>query len=169
MTNRFTNKRQTPKKLSKRGKAIGQTSHSLGEKSEKKKVSSVKLGRNKDKGNLSEEHHDQDDHTTFVYEGFDATEAAIQCDYKKRSSDVKSGDTEELDLKEIQSTARQSAVTPRTLNFEDEAGPSSPFLSNTNKRSLKNSSKMMNFLLISLWFLKLNGSLQPIKDDSLDV
>ncbi|GJR35947.1 hypothetical protein Tco_1211631 [Tanacetum coccineum] len=50
----------------------------------------------------------------------------IQCDYKKRSSDVKSGDTEELDLKEIQSTARQSAVTPRTLNFEDEAGPSSP-------------------------------------------
>ncbi|GJX05494.1 hypothetical protein Tco_0191410 [Tanacetum coccineum] len=26
----------------------------------------------------------------------------------------------------IQSTARQSAVTPRTLNFDDEAGPSSP-------------------------------------------
>ncbi|GJV97900.1 hypothetical protein Tco_1549477 [Tanacetum coccineum] len=37
---------------------------------QKKKVSSVKLGRNKDEGNLSEEHHDQDDHnhTAFVYE-----------------------------------------------------------------------------------------------------
>ncbi|GKF45526.1 hypothetical protein Tco_0135328, partial [Tanacetum coccineum] len=136
--------------LNREGKAIGQTSHSLGEKSEKKKVSSVKLGRNKDKGNLSEEHHDQDDHTTFVYEGFDATEAAVTPDLKRKSdeteelkrksdeteelkrkgdeteelerksdeteqviieekdsSDVKSGDTEELDLEEIQSTARQ--------------------------------------------------------------
>ncbi|GJX05597.1 hypothetical protein Tco_0191513 [Tanacetum coccineum] len=110
----------------------------------KKKVSSVKLGRNKDEGNLSEEHHGQDD------EVFDATEAAVTPDFERKSdetealerksdeteqvdieeekdaSDVKSGDTEELDLEEIQSTARQSAVTPRTLNFEDEAGPSSP-------------------------------------------
>ncbi|GJR25818.1 hypothetical protein Tco_1102050 [Tanacetum coccineum] len=113
-------------------------------------MSSVKLGRNKDESNLSEEHHDQDDHTAFVYEGFDATEAAVTPDFERKSdetealerksdeteqvdieeekdaSDVKSGDTEELDLEEIQSTARQSAVTPRTLNFEDEAGPSSP-------------------------------------------
>ncbi|GJT22315.1 hypothetical protein Tco_0892252 [Tanacetum coccineum] len=113
-------------------------------KKQRKKVSSVKLGRNKDEGNLSEEHHDQDD------EGFDATEAAVTPDFERKSdetealerksdeteqvdieeekdaSDVKSGDTEELDLEEIQSTARQSAVTPRTLNFEDEAGPSSP-------------------------------------------
>ncbi|GKC10891.1 hypothetical protein Tco_1007673 [Tanacetum coccineum] len=127
-------------------------------KKKKKKVSSVKLGRNKDEGNLSEEHHDQDDdnhkdegilseehhdqddHTAFVYEGFDATEATVTPDLERKSdeteqvtieeekdaSDVKSGDTEELDLEEIQSTARQSAVTPRTLNFEDEAGPSSP-------------------------------------------
>ncbi|GJS12915.1 hypothetical protein Tco_0407387 [Tanacetum coccineum] len=38
-------------------------------------VSSVKLGRNKDESNLSEEHHDQDDHhrTAFVYEDVDAT------------------------------------------------------------------------------------------------
>ncbi|GKC38620.1 hypothetical protein Tco_1051004 [Tanacetum coccineum] len=117
---------------------------------QRKKVSSVKLGRNKDEGNLSEEHHDQDDHTAFVYEGFDATEAAVTPTFERKSdetealerksdeteqvaieeekdaSDVKSGDTEELDLEEIQSTARQSAVTPRTLNFEDEAGPSSP-------------------------------------------
>ncbi|GJU12658.1 hypothetical protein Tco_1135054 [Tanacetum coccineum] len=102
-------------------------------------------------GNLSEEHHDQDD------EGFDATvtpdferksdetealerksdetEALerksdeteqVNIEEEKDASDVKSGDTEELDLEEIQSTARQSAVTPRTLNFEDEAGPSSP-------------------------------------------
>ncbi|GKF39603.1 hypothetical protein Tco_0119664, partial [Tanacetum coccineum] len=46
-------------------------------KEDKKKVSSVKLGRNKDKGNLSEEHHDQDDHnhTAFVYE--DQNEDAV--------------------------------------------------------------------------------------------
>ncbi|GJU92070.1 hypothetical protein Tco_1304493 [Tanacetum coccineum] len=113
-------------------------------KKQKKKVSSVKLGRNKDEGNLSEEHHDQDDHnhTAFVYEDFDATDAvvAVTPDLERKSdeteqviieeekdtSDVKSGDTEELDLERIQSTARQSAVTPRTLNFDDEAGPSSP-------------------------------------------
>ncbi|GKG63390.1 hypothetical protein Tco_0640885, partial [Tanacetum coccineum] len=28
--------------------------------------------------------------------------------------------------RDAQSTARQSAVTPRTLNFDDEAGPLSP-------------------------------------------
>ncbi|GJT92133.1 ribonuclease H-like domain, reverse transcriptase, RNA-dependent DNA polymerase [Tanacetum coccineum] len=39
---------------------------------------------------------------------------------EKDTSDVKSGDTEELDLEKIQSTARQSTVTPRTLNFDDE-------------------------------------------------
>ncbi|GJT30611.1 hypothetical protein Tco_0910886 [Tanacetum coccineum] len=109
-------------------------------KKQRKKVSSVKLGRNNDEGNLSEEHHDQDD------EGFDATvtpdferksdetEALerksdeteqVNIEEEKDASNVKSGDTEELDLEEFQSTARQSAVTPRTLNFEDEAGPSS--------------------------------------------
>ncbi|GJT46417.1 hypothetical protein Tco_0955132 [Tanacetum coccineum] len=72
-------------------------------KKQRQKVSSVKLGRNNDEGNLSEEHHDQDDEVLMLL-----------------------WDTEELDLEEIQSTARQSAVTPRTLNFEDEAGPSSP-------------------------------------------
>ncbi|GKA56138.1 hypothetical protein Tco_0755210 [Tanacetum coccineum] len=45
---------------------------------------------------------------------------------EKEASDVKSVDTEELDLETIQSTVRQSTVTPRTLNFDDEAGPSSP-------------------------------------------
>ncbi|GJT68394.1 hypothetical protein Tco_1019874 [Tanacetum coccineum] len=45
---------------------------------------------------------------------------------EKEGSNVKSGDTEELDLETFQSTARQSTITPRTLNFEDEAGPSSP-------------------------------------------
>ncbi|GJU84610.1 hypothetical protein Tco_1292156 [Tanacetum coccineum] len=49
-----------------KGKAIGQTSHSLGEKSEKRKEEKEEsvfsqTGRNKDEGNLSEEHHDQDD------------------------------------------------------------------------------------------------------------
>ncbi|GKF52726.1 hypothetical protein Tco_0159636, partial [Tanacetum coccineum] len=109
-------------------------------KKQRKKVSSVKLGRNNDEGNLSEEHHDQDD------EGFDATvtpDFERKCDEtealerksdetehvnieeEKDASDVKSGDTEELDLEIIKSTARQSTVTPRTLDFDDEAGPSS--------------------------------------------
>ncbi|GKB02495.1 putative ribonuclease H-like domain-containing protein [Tanacetum coccineum] len=75
-------------------------------KKQKKKVSSVKLGRNKDEGNLSEEHHDQDDHnhTAFVYEDPDL----------ERKSDEK-----------VMKQNKQSAVTPRTLNFDDEAGPSS--------------------------------------------
>ncbi|GJT47889.1 hypothetical protein Tco_0974046 [Tanacetum coccineum] len=115
-------------------------------KKQRKQVSSVKLGRNKDESNLSEENNDQDDHTTFVYEDFDAT-AFVTPDLErtqketeerksdeteeviieeKDTSDVKSGDTEELDLERIQSTARQSTVTPRTLDFDDEAGPSSP-------------------------------------------
>ncbi|GKG09632.1 hypothetical protein Tco_0338378, partial [Tanacetum coccineum] len=53
---------------------------------------------------------------------------------EKEASNVKSGETEELDLEttqstarqETQSTARQGTITPRTLNFEDEAGPSIP-------------------------------------------
>ncbi|GKF12240.1 hypothetical protein Tco_0050166, partial [Tanacetum coccineum] len=45
---------------------------------------------------------------------------------EKEASNVKSGETEELDLETTQSTARQGTITPRILNFEDEAGPSSP-------------------------------------------
>ncbi|GJV55628.1 ribonuclease H-like domain-containing protein [Tanacetum coccineum] len=101
-------------------------------------MTKVKLGRNKDEDNLSEEHHDQDDHnhTAFVYEDFDVIDAVATPDLERKSdeteeviieeekdtSDVKSGDTKELDLEMIQSTARQSAVTPRTLNFNDETG-----------------------------------------------
>ncbi|GJZ98534.1 hypothetical protein Tco_0670987 [Tanacetum coccineum] len=59
---------------------------------------------------------------------------------EKDASNLKSGDTEELDLERIQSTARQSTVTPRTLNFEDEASPSSSN-SSTQKIVLKNNSK----------------------------
>ncbi|GKF34335.1 hypothetical protein Tco_0107535, partial [Tanacetum coccineum] len=73
-------------------------------KKHKKKVSSVKLGRNKDEGTLSEEVNIEE----------------------KEASNVKSGETEELDLETTQSTARQGTITTRTLNFEDEAGPSSP-------------------------------------------
>ncbi|GKF46106.1 hypothetical protein Tco_0135908, partial [Tanacetum coccineum] len=36
-------------------------------KKQKKKVSSVKLGRNKDESNLSEEHHGQDDHNHTAF------------------------------------------------------------------------------------------------------
>ncbi|GJX38493.1 hypothetical protein Tco_0251796 [Tanacetum coccineum] len=68
-------------------------------KKHKKKVSSVKLGRNKDEGTLSEEHNVQEEDTTHPF--FD---------------DI---------------VDKDAAVTPliwkeTTLNFEDEAGPSSP-------------------------------------------
>ncbi|GJV66496.1 reverse transcriptase domain-containing protein [Tanacetum coccineum] len=109
-------------------------------KKHKKKVSSVKLGRNKDEGTLSEEHNVQEEDTTHHF--FDDTadqDAAVTPDLERKSdgteevnieekeaSNVKSGETEELDLETTQSTARQGTITPRTLNFEDEAGPSSP-------------------------------------------
>ncbi|GJW14111.1 hypothetical protein Tco_0018244 [Tanacetum coccineum] len=156
-------------------------------KKQKKKVSSVKLGRNKDEGNLSEEHHDQDDHTAFVYEGFDATEAVVTpelerksdeteelerksdeteqvtIEEEKASSDVKSGDTEELDLEEIQSAARQSAVTPRTLNFEDEAGPSSPIRptqEEETKEQFKDDEFLADILLNRTTGLSIPGPMQ---------
>ncbi|GJS78501.1 hypothetical protein Tco_0728382 [Tanacetum coccineum] len=109
-------------------------------KKQKKKVSSVKLGRNKDEGTLSEEHYVQEDFTAEpFFDDIVDKDAAVTPDLERKSdeteeinieekeaSNVKSGDTEELDLETIQSTARQSTITPRTLNFEDEAGPSSP-------------------------------------------
>ncbi|GKD95765.1 hypothetical protein Tco_1379662, partial [Tanacetum coccineum] len=63
---------------------------------------------------------------------FDAT-AFVTPDLERKDDETeerKSDETEERKSDEteesIQSTARQSAVTPRTLNFDDEAGPSSP-------------------------------------------
>ncbi|GJX27963.1 ribonuclease H-like domain-containing protein [Tanacetum coccineum] len=107
-------------------------------KKQKKKVSSVKLGRNKDEGNLSEEHHDQDDHnhTAFVYKDFDATDAvvAVTPDLERKSdetehviieeekdtSDVKSGDTEELDLERIQSPSSPTQEEEPEEQFKDD-------------------------------------------------
>ncbi|GJZ89945.1 hypothetical protein Tco_0661872 [Tanacetum coccineum] len=109
-------------------------------KKHKKKVSSVKLGRNKDEGTLSEEHYVQEEDTADpFFEDIADKDAAVTPDLERKSdeteevnieekeaSNVRSGDTEELDLETTQSTARQGTITPRTLNFEDEAGPSSP-------------------------------------------
>ncbi|GKG23219.1 hypothetical protein Tco_0388522, partial [Tanacetum coccineum] len=67
-------------------------------KKQRKKVSSVKLGRNKDESNLSEENNDQDDHTTFVYEDFDAT-AFVTPDLERKNDETeerKSDETEEV-------------------------------------------------------------------------
>ncbi|GJU21646.1 hypothetical protein Tco_1154988 [Tanacetum coccineum] len=122
------------------------------QKKHKKKVSSVKLGRNKEEGTLSEEHYVQEEDTTHpFFDDIVDKDAAVNPDLERKSdetetealerksdeteelnveekeaSNVKSGDTEELDLETFQSTARQSTITPRMLNFEDEAGPSSP-------------------------------------------
>ncbi|GJU26583.1 hypothetical protein Tco_1165204 [Tanacetum coccineum] len=111
-------------------------------KRDRQKVSSVKLvWRNKGtEGTLSEEHYVQDDYTSDpFFDDIVDKDAAVTPDIERKSdeteeinveekeaSNVKSGDTEELDLETFQSTARQSTITPRTLNFEDEAGPSSP-------------------------------------------
>ncbi|GJR29817.1 hypothetical protein Tco_1106049 [Tanacetum coccineum] len=110
-------------------------------KKHKKKVSLVKLGRNKEEGTLSKEHYVQDDYTHILTlkDQLLINDASVTPDLERKSdeteeinieekkaSDVKSGDTEELDLEAVQSTARQSTITPRTLNFNDEAGPSSP-------------------------------------------
>ncbi|GKE75570.1 hypothetical protein Tco_1537611 [Tanacetum coccineum] len=64
-------------------------------------------------------------HTAFVYEDFDATEAVVTPDLERKSDETEEVIIEELDLERIQSTARQSIVTPSTLNFDDETGPSS--------------------------------------------
>ncbi|GKF20596.1 hypothetical protein Tco_0069234, partial [Tanacetum coccineum] len=64
----------------------------------KKKVSSVKLGRNKDEGNLSEEHHDQDDHnhTAFVYEDQDEdTDVVVTPDLERKSDETEQVTIEE--------------------------------------------------------------------------
>ncbi|GJW60108.1 hypothetical protein Tco_0109443 [Tanacetum coccineum] len=95
----------------------------------KKKVSSVKLGRNKGEEILSEEHNVQEEDTTHHFapdverKSDETEEVNIE---EKEASNVKSGETEELDLETTQSTARQGTITPRILNFEEEAGPSSP-------------------------------------------
>ncbi|GJX31331.1 hypothetical protein Tco_0241186 [Tanacetum coccineum] len=65
----------------------------------------------------------------------------VTIEEEKDAFDVKSGDTEELDLEEIQSTARPKvAVTPQdTLNFEDEHG-SFKSIRPIKKKSLKKTS-----------------------------
>ncbi|GKD40803.1 hypothetical protein Tco_1261010, partial [Tanacetum coccineum] len=99
-------------------------------KKQRKKVSSVKLGRNKDEDIVDKDAvvtpdiERKSDETEALERKSDETEE-INVE-EKEASNVKSGDTEELDLGTIQSTARQSTITPRTLNFSDEAGPSSP-------------------------------------------
>ncbi|GJV20414.1 hypothetical protein Tco_1369434 [Tanacetum coccineum] len=87
-------------------------------KKQKKKVSSIKLGRNNDEDAVGAV-------TPDLERKSDETEQVI-IEEENDTSDVKSRDTEELDLERIQSTARQSVVTPRTLNFDDVVGPSSP-------------------------------------------
>ncbi|GKF74524.1 hypothetical protein Tco_0220856, partial [Tanacetum coccineum] len=90
----FTLKSQNLKKQKRRRKKQ--------RKKQRKQVSSVKLGRNKDESNLSEENNDQDDHTTFVYEDFDAT-AFVTPDLERKNDETeerKSDETEEVLIEE---------------------------------------------------------------------
>ncbi|GJT73475.1 hypothetical protein Tco_1032761 [Tanacetum coccineum] len=91
------------------------------QKKHKKTVSSVKLGRNKDEGTLSEEHYVQEEDTADpFFDNIADKDAAVTPDLERKSdeteevnieekeaSNVKSGETEELDLETTQSTARQ--------------------------------------------------------------
>ncbi|GJR33788.1 hypothetical protein Tco_1209472 [Tanacetum coccineum] len=85
-------------------------------KKHKKKVSSVKLGRNKDEGTLSEEHYVQEEDTAHpFFDDIVDKDAAVNPDLERKSdeteevnieekeaSNVKSGETEELDLETTQ-------------------------------------------------------------------
>ncbi|GJU46485.1 hypothetical protein Tco_1203751 [Tanacetum coccineum] len=92
--------------------------------------------------------------------------------YSQNASIVKSGETEELDLETTQSTARQGTITPRTLNFEDEAGPSSPLhpiqilkKNAQDKESLEKGISMITALQVidSLYGEYLNISIQSYR------
>ncbi|GJV00503.1 hypothetical protein Tco_1329773 [Tanacetum coccineum] len=72
---------------------------------QKKKVFSVKLGRNKEEGTLSEEHYVQDDTADPFFEDIVDKDAA-----EKEGSNVKSRDTEELDLETFQKPEEQFKV-----------------------------------------------------------
>ncbi|GJZ74671.1 hypothetical protein Tco_0639136 [Tanacetum coccineum] len=150
------------------GIASGQTSRFLGDKSlnlrqkkakeakeeQKKKVClSLKWGMNKDeeKAMTTEAYREKSDETE---------EINVE---EKDASDVKSGDTEELDLEKIQSTARQSTVTPRTLNFDDETGPSSPIRSTQEegpKEQFKDDELLADILLNRPRGLSIPGPMQ---------
>ncbi|GKG46503.1 hypothetical protein Tco_0501349, partial [Tanacetum coccineum] len=87
-------------------------------KKQKKKVSSVKLGRNKDEDAVVvvtpdlERKSDETKHV-IIEEEKDTSDVKsgdteeLDLERIQNTSDVKSGDTEELDLERIQSTARQ--------------------------------------------------------------
>ncbi|GJW86187.1 hypothetical protein Tco_0161527 [Tanacetum coccineum] len=92
---------------------------------QKKKMSSVKLGRNKEEGTLSEEHYVQDDYTADpFFEDIVDKDAAVTPDIERKSDETealerKSDETEEINVEEKE-------ASNVTLNFDDEAGPSSP-------------------------------------------
>ncbi|GJT33505.1 hypothetical protein Tco_0923924 [Tanacetum coccineum] len=98
-------------------------------KKHKKKVSSVKLGRNKDEGTLSEEHNVQEEDTAHpFFDDIADQDAAVTPDLERKSdeteevnieekeaSNVRSGDTEELDLE----TTQSPSSPPRSIQVMD--------------------------------------------------
>ncbi|GJY43278.1 hypothetical protein Tco_0431491 [Tanacetum coccineum] len=101
---------------------------------QKKRVSSVKLGRNKDEGTFSEEHYVQEDYTAdLFFEDIIDKDAAVTHDLERKSdeteeinveekeaSDVKSGNTEELDLERTQSPSSPIQEEEAEEVFNDE-------------------------------------------------
>ena len=139
------------KSQKKSGQKYKKTSQSKKRKS--KKTSSLTLGRNLEK-NLNEDDvdieqstevaHDMDfqddfplqeqlDQQNTAARGSDETE---QVNVEEAEIEVRSGETEEVDLEgtdveivqstALQGTARQFLITPRTLDFQEDVGPSNP-------------------------------------------
>ncbi|GJS48782.1 hypothetical protein Tco_0598903 [Tanacetum coccineum] len=74
---------------------------------QKKKVSSVKLGRNKEEGTLSEEHYVQDDYTADpFFEDIVDKDAAVTPDLERKSDE-----TEEINIEEKEASNVKSGDT----------------------------------------------------------
>ncbi|GJX79686.1 hypothetical protein Tco_0327835 [Tanacetum coccineum] len=103
-------------------------------KKHKKKVSSVKLGRNKDEGTLSEEHYVQEEDTADpFFDDIADKDAAITPDLERKSdeteevnieekeaSNVRSGDTEELDLETTQPQQPRGLSIPGPIQTQPQ-------------------------------------------------
>ncbi|GJX25817.1 hypothetical protein Tco_0232113 [Tanacetum coccineum] len=129
-------------------------------KKQRKKVSSVKLGRNKEEGTLSEEHYVQEEDTADpFFDDIVDKDAAVAPDIDRKSnetevlerksdeteeinieekeaSNVKSGDTEELDLETTQSPKEQfKMMNFLMISFSMTKGLSIPGLCNLNSKA----------------------------------
>ncbi|GJZ65937.1 hypothetical protein Tco_0622633 [Tanacetum coccineum] len=130
-------------------------------KKHKKKMSSVKLGRNKEEGTLSEEHYVQDDTADPFFEDIVDKDAAVTPDIERKSDETealerKSDETEEINYKsdhqaQALETTNDEGVA-RKIQAEWDAEEEKKRLEELKKAKPKTTSlaqernQMMNFL-----------------------